>query len=80
MTDLTIPGTLTQLPIGAGPAGLLEQAIGYSGQARFWATWWGSGDEAYYADGNVEATGDWMGYQAFTDHPAIATVPASLAD
>ena len=69
----TIPETFTQLPIGAGPAGLLEQAIGYTGPARFWATYWGSGDEAYSCDGNVDATGDWTGFNAFTDHPAIAS-------
>jgi hypothetical protein len=71
-----IPASFSRLPIGAGPAGLLEQAIGYSGQARFWATYWGARDEAYYADGNLEATGDWQGYQAFTDHPAVAAVLA----
>jgi hypothetical protein len=73
-----IPDTFKLLPIGAGPAGLLEQVIGYEGQARFWATWWGSGDEAYYGDDSVEATGDWQGYQMFVDHPAVAAVLAQV--
>ncbi len=77
-TPPPIPNTFLQFPMGAGPADLLEQAVGYSGQARFWATWWGSGDEAYYTDGNMEATGNWQGYQTFTDHPLMAAFLARM--
>lgn len=77
MSDLTIPNTFTLLPIGAGPADVLEQAIGYSGKARFWGTYWGGGDEANHCDGKVDATGNWQGFLAYTDHPVVAAVLAA---
>jgi hypothetical protein len=61
---------------------MLAQAIGYEGQARFIAFYWGSGDEAYYDDGRSSATGEWEAYLAFVQHPTIepALRPYHLGD
>jgi hypothetical protein len=60
---------------------MLEQAIGYAGQARFVAFYWTpAGDEAMYADGQTSADGEWTGYLAFVDHPAALLHMAGYRD
>lgn len=64
--------TFTALAIPVPPEPLLEQALGYTGQARYLATWWEPcGDEAMYSDGRITATGEWTGFLAFVQHPAV---------
>jgi hypothetical protein len=51
---------------------MLEHAVGYTGAARFVSFYWiPGGDEAYYDDGQRAGTGNWQGYLAYVDHPAI---------
>jgi hypothetical protein len=51
---------------------MLEQAIGYTSEARFVSFYWiPGGDEVYYDDGQRAGTGNWQGYVAYVDHPAI---------
>ena len=62
---------LTPLPIPVPPQ--LEEALGYEGDARWVAFYWTpAGDEAMYDDGQCSGDGDWMGYLAYVDHPAVA--------
>ena len=64
--------TFTTLSIPVPPDPLLEQALGYTGQARFFATWWEPcGDEAIISDGRTTATGEWQGFLAYVQHPII---------
>src|SRR5512133_3103442 len=64
--------TFTPLTIPVPPDPLLEQALGYTGQARFFATWWEPcGDEAMVSDGRTTATGEWQGFLAYVQHPII---------
>jgi hypothetical protein len=50
---------------------ILERAIGYDGEARWVAFYWGAGDEVYYDDGRVSATADWQPYLLFIRHHAV---------
>ena len=51
---------------------MLEQAIGYEGEARFVSFYWTpGGDEADYDDGQRTGTGNWQGYLAFVQHPTV---------
>jgi len=62
---------LTPLPIPVPPQ--LEEALGYEGDARWVAFYWSpAGDEAMYDDGRCSGDGDWTGYLAYVDHPAVA--------
>ncbi len=64
--------TFTTLSIPVPPGPLLEQALGYTGQARFFAAWWEPcGDEAMVSDGCTTATGEWQGFLAYVQHPSI---------
>lgn len=64
--------TFTTLSIPVPPGPLLEQALGYTGQARFFAAWWEPcGDEAMVSDGCTTATGEWQGFLAYVQHPII---------
>ncbi len=64
--------TFTILSIPVPPEPLLEQALGYTGQARFFAAWWEPcGDEAMVSDGCTTATGEWQGFLAYVQHPII---------
>lgn len=50
----------------------LEAAVGYKGQARYFAMYWTpAGDEAMIDDGEVSFDGNWHGYLAFIEHPYI---------
>jgi hypothetical protein len=52
---------------------MLEEAIGYTGPARFVAfSWTPYGDEAEYTDGRYAGTGHWDGFLAYIQHPTIA--------
>lgn len=63
---------LIPLSIPVPPEPLLERALGYTGEARFMATWWQpEGDDAMVSDGLTTATGQWQGYLAFVDHEAV---------
>ena len=61
---------MQQLDVPVPP--MLERAVGYGGQARFVALYWGAGDEAYFNDGRSSGTGHPHGYLAFVRHPAVA--------
>ena len=64
--------TLIPIDMPVPPDPLLEQALGYTRQARYIATWWQpEGDEAMISDGIVTATGQWMGYLAYIEHPRV---------
>ena len=64
--------TFTALSIPVPPDPLLEQALGYNGQARFFAAWWEPcGDAAMVSDGRTTATGEWQGFLAYVQHPII---------
>ncbi len=63
---------LIPLSIPVPPDPLLEQALGYNRQARFFATWWQpEGDEAMFSDGIVSGTGLWIGYLAYVQHDRV---------
>ena len=63
---------LTPLSIPVPPEPRLEQAVGYNGKARFFATWWQpEGDEAMVGDGIMTSTGQWMGYLAYVEHARV---------
>ena len=51
---------------------MLEAAVGYGGQARFFGIYWGAGDESYHDDGRRSGTGNPHAYLAFVRHPAVA--------
>jgi len=76
---------LIPLAIPVPPDPLLEQAVGYTRKARFFATWWQpEGDEAMVSDGIVTATGQWMGYLAYVEHsrvyPGLMTYELGASD
>jgi hypothetical protein len=51
---------------------MLEQALGYPGQARLVAFYWSPiGDEAMYDDGRCSGDGNWHAYLAFVEHPTV---------
>ena len=51
---------------------MLEQAIGYTGEARFVSFYWTpGGDEADYDDGQRAGTGNWQGYLAYVQHRLV---------
>ena len=63
---------LIPVSIPVPPEPLLEQALGYTRQARYFATWWQpEGDEAMVSDGILTATGQWTGYLAYVEHGQI---------
>jgi hypothetical protein len=62
-------GEATVLPIPVPP--MLEEAMGYDGNGRLVAFYWGGGDEAYYADGYQSACGEWDAFLLFVEHPAV---------
>ncbi len=52
---------------------MLATAIGYKGDARFVSFHWTpAGDEAYYSDGRISATGNWQAYLAYIRHPSVS--------
>ena len=62
---------LTPLNVPVPP--ILTTAIGYTGKARFVSFHWTpAGDEVYYSDGRISATGNWQAYLAFIRHPAVS--------
>lgn len=64
-----IPTTFKRLEAPVPP--MLEAAIGYEGDARYVAFYWGGGDEAYCDDGRISFTADWQPYLLFLRHRAI---------
>jgi hypothetical protein len=61
---------LTRLAVPVPP--MLEQALGYTGEARFVSFYWTpGGDEADYDDGQQAGTGNWQAYLAYVQHPLI---------
>lgn len=64
------PETLVPLPVPVPP--MLEQALGYPGQARLVAFFWSPlGDEAVFNDGWCSGDADWTAYLAFVEHPTV---------
>lgn len=64
MTNLEI----LQIPVPP----MLEDALGYDGEARWVAFYWSpAGDEAMFDDGRASGDGDWWGWLAYVDHPAV---------
>jgi hypothetical protein len=62
---------LTTLNVPVPP--MLAKSIGYTGEARFVSFhWMPAGDEAYYSDGRISATGNWQAYLAYIQHPAVS--------
>src|SRR5919199_6145890 len=61
---------LTKLAVPVPP--MLEEAMGYTGEARFVSFYWTpGGDEADYDDGQRAGTGNWQGYLGYVQHPLI---------
>lgn len=56
---------------GAPVPPILAQAVGYTGESRFVALHCGGGDESYYDDGVISATGEWGPYLLYLRHPAV---------
>lgn len=67
-----------QLPVPP----MLEAALGYAGEARYVAFYWGAGDEVYWDTGWSSADGEWQGWLAFVRHPRVAPalVPYHFGD
>jgi hypothetical protein len=60
-------------PLNAPVPPMLAKSIGYTGEARYVSFHWTpAGDEAYYSDGRISATGNWQAYLAFVRHPAVS--------
>ncbi len=56
----------------APPAPILENAVGYSGEAEWLGLYWEpAGDEAMVTDGRMTATGCWEGFLLFTSWPCL---------
>jgi len=53
------------------PPAALAETLGYNGNARSVAFYWGAGDEAYYDDGRLSNQVDWDAYLMFVRHPLI---------
>jgi hypothetical protein len=52
---------------------MLEEALGYTGTARWVAFFWlPGGDELMYDDGLLSADGQWHAWLLFTYHPRVA--------
>ncbi len=52
---------------------ILEEAIGYTGDAQWVAFYWTpAGDEAMYDDGRISGDGYWDAYLTFTRHSRVA--------
>ena len=64
------PSLLAKLPVAAPP--MLEQAIGYFGDACFVALFFGVDDEIYYADGRITASCEWDAADLFINNPIVA--------
>lgn len=60
------------LPVPVPP--MLEETCGYTGNARYVALYWGSGDEVYLDDGQLHTTGDRDAYRTFVQHWSAAPV------
>jgi hypothetical protein len=65
------PDQVRILPIE--PPEALAETLGYGGQARLVAFYWGAGDEAYYHDGHLSRQAEWDAYLLFLHHPLIAS-------
>lgn len=75
MTSTVLPGLSLHVPVPPQ----LEAAVGYRGDARYFAIFWQPvGDEAIVTDGRVSQDGCWWGYQAFVDHPVVMLALAGL--
>ncbi len=61
---------MTVLPVPVPP--MLEEAMGYDGEARLIACYWGGGDEAYYTDGYRSPCGERDAFLLFIEHPTVA--------
>lgn len=62
---------MQRLPIPVPPQ--LEEAVGYPGDARYFALYWTpSGDEVVFDDGRGAGVGHGPGFLAFVRHPAVA--------
>ena len=71
----SLPPTLVALAVPVPP--MLEEAVGYPGDAAFLALYWTPlGDEVIYEDGVRSGTGAWAPFLAFKRHPAVAPVLA----
>ncbi len=63
--------SLRTLPILVPP--MLEQALGYNGQARLVAFYWSARcDQAMFDDGVVSADAEQPTYQSLLEHPLVA--------
>jgi hypothetical protein len=65
---------LTEItPLNVPVPPLLSKAIGYPGKARYVSFQWTPyGDEADYSDGRLSGTGNWQGFLAYIQHPAVS--------
>lgn len=64
---------MIQLSIPVPPAPILEDALGYAGDARLLSIYWTpAGDEAMLDDGLESGDGNPGGYLAYVDHPRVA--------
>jgi hypothetical protein len=68
-----IKSITTLTPLNVPVPAMLARAIGYKGEARFVSFHWTpAGDETYYSDGQISATGNWQAYLAYIRHPAVS--------
>ena len=58
---------LPKLPCPPG----LDRIIGYAGEAHYLALWTPNGDAIVYADGWMNASGDWRSWQLFANHREV---------
>jgi hypothetical protein len=64
----------TLIPVKVPVPPILSKAFGYKGEARYVAIKWTPyGDEAEYSDGRVSATGNWLAFLSYIQHPAVTT-------
>lgn len=69
----TNTANLIPLTVPVPPEPLLEDALGYTGKARYFAAWWQpEGDESMTGDGLTTTTGQWMGYLSYIQHARVA--------
>lgn len=60
---------MIKVSIPVPPTPILENALGYKGQARWIATYWEpGGDEAMVSDGRISFTGNYEGYLLYYRH------------
>ncbi len=73
---------LTPVPLVVPP--MIEKALGYDGEARYFATWWEpAGDEARIGDGRTECDANWYAWLAWArDHTyhALLLAPYKLGN